>query len=457
MYSEEEIRKALEVYEREGSLRKANETLGYPSIPTLAMWVRRQKSGEKVNQEGRPHFTNNVRRHKYCGAEEKMEVLKRCFEGESPEKLAAEYGVAFRTIYNWKEKYLSRDGGSRMNSAEKKKRKQNKEAIDPTIAALLARIEELELDVDILTETVKVLKKDPGVVVTPLRNKEKVVITDALREKHSLPTLLKKLDLPKSSYYYERKRLQVPDKYESVRRRIQEIFKENRSCYGYRRVKAVLAREGLNISEKVVRRLMREEGLQVQQKRRRRYSSFQGDLEPHVPNLLKRDFKAEKPREKWVTDITEFKIPAGKAYLSVVVDCYDGYVVGWSVGKNPTSELANSSLRMAVATLGTEKPYLHSDRGIHYFWPGWLKLVHKYGLKRSMSKKGCTPDNAACEGFFGRLKNECFYNHSFQDVSLTQFMAYIDDYIRWYNQDRIKISLNNLSPLDYRRAMGFAA
>ena len=94
MYSEEEIRKALEAYEREGSLRKAIKALGYLSIPILAVWVRRQKSGEKVNQEGRPYSTNNVRRHKYCGAEEKMEVLKRCFEGETPEKLAAEYGVA---------------------------------------------------------------------------------------------------------------------------------------------------------------------------------------------------------------------------------------------------------------------------------------------------------------------------------------------------------------------------
>ena len=344
-----------------------------------------------------------------------------------------------------------------MNSAEKKKRKRKKEAIDPTIATLLARIEELELDVDILTETVKVLKKDPGVVVTPLRNKEKVVITDAPREKHSLPTLLKRLDLSKSSYYYERKRLQLQDKYESVRRKIQEILKENHSCYGYRRVKAVLAREGLNISEKLVRRLMREEGLQARQKRRRRYASFQGDLEPLVPNLLKRNFKAEKPREKWVTDITEFKIPAGKAYLSAVVDCYDGYVVGWSIGKNPTSELANSSLRMAVATPGSEKPYLHSDRGIPYCWLGWLELVHEYGLRRSMSKKGCPPDNAACEGFVGRLKNECFYNRSFLDVSLAQFMVYIANYIHWYKQDRIKCSLNNLSPLDYRSTIGFAS
>lgn len=147
------------------------------------------------------------------------------------------------------------------------------------------------------------------------------MITDALREKHSLPTLLKRLDLSRSSYYNERKRLQLLDKYESICRKIQEIFKENRSCYGYRRIKAELAREGQNISEKLVRRLMREEGLQARQKRRRLYSSFQGDLEPFVPNLLKRNFKSEKPREKWVTDITEFRIPADKAYLSAVVDC----------------------------------------------------------------------------------------------------------------------------------------
>lgn len=91
-------------------MRKAMKALGYPSNLILAVWVRRQKSWEKVNQEGRPYSTNNVRRHKYCGAEEKMEVLKRCFEGETPEKLAAEYGVTFRTIYNWKESIFQKMG-----------------------------------------------------------------------------------------------------------------------------------------------------------------------------------------------------------------------------------------------------------------------------------------------------------------------------------------------------------
>lgn len=142
-----------------------------------------------------------------------------------------------------------------MKSAEKKKRKRKKEAIDPTIAALLARIEELEFDVDILTETVKVLKKRPRRSCNSVE--EQGEGSDHRRpEGEAFTTLLKRLDLSKSSYYYERKRLQLQDKYESVRRKIQEIFKENRSCYGYRRVKAVLAREGLNISEKLVLRLM---------------------------------------------------------------------------------------------------------------------------------------------------------------------------------------------------------
>ncbi|MEG1799707.1 MAG: IS3 family transposase, partial [Synergistaceae bacterium] len=95
-------------------------------------------------------------------------------------------------------------------------------------------------------------------------------------------------------------------------------------------------------------------------------------------------------------------------------------------------------------------PVLHSDRGCHYRWPGWIELTKRRGLIRSMSRKGCSPDNAACEGFWGRLKNECFYNRSFADYSSDMFIKYIDNYIKWYNEKRIKSTLGYLSPKDYR-------
>ena len=103
------------------------------------------------------------------------------------------------------------------------------------------------------------------------------------------------------------------------------------------------------------------------------------------------------------------------------------------------------------------KPVIHSDRGAHYRWPGWLKRVHNAKLVRSMSRKGCSPDNAACEGFFGRLKTELFYPRNWQDVSIDQFIETVDSYIRWYNEKRIKISLGSLSPIEYRASLGLTA
>lgn len=169
-----------------------------------------------------------------------------------------------------------------------------------------------------------------------------------------------------------------------------------------------------------------------------------------MPDLLQRDFEAASPNEKWLTDLTEFAVPAGKVYLSPIVDCHDGLVVARSLGPHPTAELANESLRKALDTLSGERPILHSDRGSHYRWPVWLSLVESHGLRRSMSRKGCVQDNSACEGFFGRLKNECFHGRSFHGMSLEAFMSYIDRYIDWYNQERIKLSLGGRSPMQYR-------
>ena len=104
-----------------------------------------------------------------------------------------------------------------------------------------------------------------------------------------------------------------------------------------------------------------------------------------------------------------------------------------------------------------ELPVVHSDRGSHYRWPGWIDRMEGAGLTRSMSKKGCSPDNSVCEGFFGRLKNEFFYGKRWKDVSIEEFIGLLDGYIRWYNECRIKESLGWMSPLEYRRSLGLAA
>ena len=164
------------------------------------------------------------------------------------------------------------------------------------------------------------------------------------------------------------------------------------------------------------------------------------------------------PNQKWVTDITEFHIPAGKVYLSTIIDCFDGAAVSWTIGTSPNADLVNTMLESAIQSLKPgEKPIIHSDRGAHYRWPGWIERIEDAGLTRSMSKKGCSPDNSACEGFFGRLKNEMFYFKDWAGVSISQFMDILDEYIHWYNERRIKVSLGGKSPMQYRRSLGLSA
>lgn len=191
---------------------------------------------------------------------------------------------------------------------------------------------------------------------------------------------------------------------------------------------------------------------------KKQYSSYQGEISPSVENLLNRDFHSEKTNLKWVTDISEFRIPAGKVYLSPIIDCFDGLPVAWTIGVSPNADLVNTMLDAAIATLrDDEHPVVHSDRGAHYRWPGWIERMKNAGLTRSMSRKGCSPDNSACEGFWGRLKNELFYSRSWEGVTVNEFTEILNQYIQWYAEKRIKMSLGGMSPMQYRRAQGLVA
>ena len=175
------------------------------------------------------------------------------------------------------------------------------------------------------------------------------------------------------------------------------------------------------------------------------------DISSDEINQLKAQIQAN---EKWLTDITEFAIPAGKVYLSPIVDCFDGLLVNWTISTSPDALLVNSMLDDTAKLLSVgEKPIIHSDRGVHYRWPGWIDRMEKNGFIRSMSKKGCSPDNSACDGVFGRIKNEMFYNADWSGVNISEFIGILNDYLYWYNEKRIKKSLGYLSPIEYRHRL----
>ena len=132
--------------------------------------------------------------------------------------------------------------------------------------------------------------------------------------------------------------------------------------------------------------------------------------------------------------------------------------MSWSIETQPDAGLVNTMLDAAIGAVanGEERPNIHSDRGAYYRWPGWLTLISEAKLVRSMSRKGCSQDNAACEGFFGRLKTKIFYPLDCKVITIEQFVAEVDAYIRWYNEPRIKISLGSLSPVEYRKSLGLS-
>lgn len=154
------------------------------------------------------------------------------------------------------------------------------------------------MEIDILKETINVLKKDPGIDQTALTNREKAVIIDALRNKYSLPALLKKLDLAKSSYYYQEKAIYAEDKYLKLRKKMIQLFHDNCKAFGYRRIHTLLRKSGIIVSEKVVRRIMKQESLIVKQRSRHKYNSYKGEITPAVENVINRDFHADKPNQK---------------------------------------------------------------------------------------------------------------------------------------------------------------
>ena len=303
----------------------------------------------------------------------------------------------------------------------------------------------------------EILKKEMGNNLKEFSNQEKAMVIIALRDKYPVKRILEVFAMAKSSYCYQQKQIKKENKIVKIKERIKILFFENHKRYGYRRIHLLLKREGIIISEKIVRSIMKEENLIVRAIRQKKYNSYLGEISPAVPNEVQRDFHADKPNKKWLTDITEFKIGEEKVYLSPIIDCFDGMPITWTVGTSPNAELVNTMLDNAIALLkGNEHSIVHSDRGCHYRWPGWIQRMNEAGLTRSMSKKGCSPDNSACEGFFGRMKNEMFYGEKWDKISVEEFISIINQYMQWYRDKRIKLSLGGLSPMEYRRSLGIA-
>lgn len=273
-------------------------------------------------------------------------------------------------------------------------------------------------------------------------------VIQELRQRHSLELLLQIAQLPRSTFYYHVKH-QEGDKYAREKEEIKRIFHENKGRYGYRRVTTALRNSGFTLNHKTVQRLMKEMGL-VCRVRMKKYRSYKGEQGTVAPNLLNREFTAEKPNQKWVTDVTEFRLFGQKLYLSPIFDLYSGDVVTYTLSDSPNLSMVITMLEQAFQKIPNDTNLiLHSDQGWHYRHKHYVAMLKEKGVRQSMSRKGNCYDNAVMENFFGHLKSELLYLQEFQ--SLDHFKQELIDYIDYYNNRRIKARLKGLPPALHRQ------
>jgi putative transposase len=270
-----------------------------------------------------------------------------------------------------------------------------------------------------------------------------------LRHKHKLGVLLDVAKLSRATYYYHLKRMESPDKYAAVKEEIKVIYMENKKRVGYRRITLELHNKGIIINHKTVQRLMKQLGLFCRV-RMKRYKSYRGEVGKIAPNLPERNFAADRPNQKWVTDVTEFSLFGQKLYLSPILDLYSRDIVSYTITKSPSFQLVTDMLEQAFQKIPDgSNLILHSDQGWQYQMKPYLRMLKAKGIQQSMSRKGNCLDNAVVENFFGILKTELLYLQDFE--SLEHFVQELIDYLDYYNNRRIKANLKGLSSALHRQ------
>ena len=262
--------------------------------------------------------------------------------------------------------------------------------------------------------------------------------------------LLQIAGLARSTFYYQCRASQRADQQSAMEARIRTVYDEHKGRYGYRRITAVLCNSMAEpVNHKCVQRLMQKMGLRALIRAKKRSRHVPGMSDAHVPNVLQRDFCATAPNQKWVTDVTEFKVNNHKLYLSACMDLYNGEIVAYRMARRPVFELVSSTLEAALSrTRCAAELIVHSDQGWHYKMQPCRAMLASHGVKQSMSRKGNCFDNAVIESFFGTLKAEYF--HLAAPNSIDALEAGVHDYVYYYNNERIKLGLQGLSPVEYR-------
>ena len=274
------------------------------------------------------------------------------------------------------------------------------------------------------------------------------------RDRYAISTMCRFFEVSRSGYYDFVNRKNKPCKDDELINHIQYCQKSNGNTYGYRRVWLWLEKKGIHRNPKTILRIMKKYGLLSEIRRRRKWVQMGKQMHKYE-NRLNRNFSADAPNRKWVTDISYIHTKQGVLYLSVICDLYDRSIIAYKTGTEQTVNLVLDTIRLAVRKEKLSKKkiagelQLHSDQGFQYTSHGYFKLTQSYGILPSMSRRGNCYDNALIENFFGILKTECIYRH--KPATFQEAKEMIDGYIHFYNHERIQLK-TGVAPLTLRHS-----
>jgi len=279
-----------------------------------------------------------------------------------------------------------------------------------------------------------------------VRTSVKYMVIYRHKDKYSISEMCRFFKVSRSGYYGFVARMDIPAKDLKLAEKIKECQEKCDKTYGYRRVHIWLERQGIHHNPKTILRIMQKYNL-LSVVRRKKYRNY-GEHLHRYNNLLNRDFHADHPNQKWVTDISYIKTGQGTLYLSIIRDLYDNSIVAYKTGTEQNVNLVLSTIRAAKKKEKvTAELQLHSDQGFQYTSQAYFKLTQSYGITPSMSRRGNPYDNAMAENFFSILKTECI--HRAKPRTYEEARLLISSYIHFYNHDRIQLK-TKLTPLEQR-------
>ncbi|MGX6446437.1 IS3 family transposase, partial [Neobacillus sp. K501] len=425
------------------------------SRSVLDRWIKHYNDHRELNDTKRVNIS--MIKGRSTTQEERLEIVMYCLQnGKNYPQTMAQFNVSYQQVYQWVKKYEKqgeeglidkrgqRKSEPELTPEEKFQRKMKMlERENERLRAENAFLKKLRTRKEAFKETSlsQIRLTDKYVAIKELHEKEKFTIV----------LLCEIARIQRSSYYkwLDRTPSENEKLNEKILKEIKGLYEKVDGIYGYRRITMNLNRTlPKPINHKRVYRLMRIAG--IQSLIRRKGKKYKPSTPKHVAeNILNREFHAEKPNDKWLTDVTEMKYGASqKAYLSAILDVYDGSIVSYVLGNSNNNPLVFKTFDLALEVNPGAKPLFHSDRGFQYTSPAFKRKIDKAEMVQSMSRVGRCIDNGPMEAFWGTLKSEKYYLNKY--ITFEELKQDIEEYIQFYNHERLQKRLNGLSPLEYR-------